>query len=656
MSVADGRSTADITATVRDSTGRTVPDGTQVMFQTDLGTLRDSVVTTVNGFARTVLVASGTPGYAHITATAVRGDSVPSTFVYEFVANKALLKAATTYIEVVSSTSLLYSLDNKFITASGPANPAIPSQKNGGVSVRYGDIRVVAEDIQLSQDYELRARRATLTVGKGPSQYFQSLYLTLNTGMGIGIGPYKTRRPTMVAAFGTRGIVYLAQDDNGKWTVAPDQMRYMALDISPEGLIPRKTPVPAGQLDFAQLEDSTSMIGAKKAIVFPRREIQFQRADVYVQSARVLHVPLYDLQLTQNQQPGLVTGGILAVNDNQVCINYPQYLSLQPGLTSLVRFSTGTQPGTGADSSGLFLDYELNWNHGDSMQGGLTFGGSGANDWAVGLKQFYQVNSKTTFNMDVDLPQGNSFLGFVSAATQLPGFRLSVDSSATETFTGIREDSQNYNLGLDKDPIKMGRLPVTLTVGLTADREQNSLISETQQGYGLRATFQSANIDLGEKAILRSNLTFTKLDGEGELPGIGVVGSVNLSRPLFPGARGSIGYAYTHDGFNDSLVGEHSFNYTFGYSRGRLSAQLTGSRGLDIVSTMVNGMARFDLSRLWSLTSTYTSENFESSRFLDYGFGFAYQLGIGPMSKGIGLVWHYQTQRLGIQFLGTSGF
>jgi hypothetical protein len=655
LSVADGRSTTSITATVRSSDGHIVPDGTGVLFETTLGTFRASVVTTINGFARAVLVSSASPGIAHITATAVRADSVPTQLSYEFVANKALLKAATRYIEVVSSTSLLYSIDNRYITASGAKNPKIESQKFGGVSVRYGDIQVQAEDIQLSQDYELRARRAHLTIGHGPPQDFQELELTLNTCDGVGIGSYTTRRPTMFAPFGRFGFVYLAQDANDNWIVAPPERRVMTLNIARDGITPSKVPVASSRFDFADLAESPSMIGAKRAIVFPRREIQFQRADIYVQGAKVLHVPLYDLKLTQTE-PGLVTGGILTVQDNQFDINYPQYLSLRPGMSSLLRFTTGAQGQTTADTQGFFLNYELNWNRGDDMEGGLTVSGIARSDWSVGLKQFYQVNPRTTIDADVQFPQAESFIGYFNTATQFTGFRFNSDLSASRQFTGIVYGSQDYHIGLDKDPIKMGKSPFSLTVGLTADRNENTLINETQQGAGVRAMLESAPIELGEKAVLHSSLTLSKLTGENELSGIATVGSLSIARPLFPGAHATIGYTYTHDGFNDNLVGEHSFNYSFGYTHGRLNTQITGTRGLDIANSLINANAIFTVSSLWSLTSTYTYEEYQASNFLDYGFGFAYKLGFGPFSKGIGLVWHYQTQRLGLQFVGTNGF
>jgi len=52
ISLADGRSNVWVTAQVTDHAGRNVPDGTQIVFQTNLGSFRESVVPTINGMAR----------------------------------------------------------------------------------------------------------------------------------------------------------------------------------------------------------------------------------------------------------------------------------------------------------------------------------------------------------------------------------------------------------------------------------------------------------------------------------------------------------------------------------------------------------------------------------------------------------------------------
>jgi adhesin/invasin len=66
---ADGTSTCEIKATLRDNTGELVPDGTLASFTTTGGTLETNVAKTVAGIARTTLTSSKTAGPATVTVT-----------------------------------------------------------------------------------------------------------------------------------------------------------------------------------------------------------------------------------------------------------------------------------------------------------------------------------------------------------------------------------------------------------------------------------------------------------------------------------------------------------------------------------------------------------------------------------------------------------
>ena len=77
---ADGKTPVTLTATVLDSKGNPVPDGTEVTFSATLGTLSLSSVQTVNGSVSVELVSS-TPGQAVVTAYAGNvSSSVTVTF------------------------------------------------------------------------------------------------------------------------------------------------------------------------------------------------------------------------------------------------------------------------------------------------------------------------------------------------------------------------------------------------------------------------------------------------------------------------------------------------------------------------------------------------------------------------------------------------
>ena len=93
VTVADGRSTLTITARLRDNRGNLVPDGTQVIFDTTLGSFRERVVTTSDGYARAVLIAGDVPGIARVKASALQFNAIGESDV-EFVGDRSLLNSA----------------------------------------------------------------------------------------------------------------------------------------------------------------------------------------------------------------------------------------------------------------------------------------------------------------------------------------------------------------------------------------------------------------------------------------------------------------------------------------------------------------------------------------------------------------------------------
>ena len=81
---ADGTSTSAISAAVKDINNKSVADGTEVVFATDLGTLSDITTETIDGVATVTMRSITVPGRATVTATSLRASgqvSVQFTFI-----------------------------------------------------------------------------------------------------------------------------------------------------------------------------------------------------------------------------------------------------------------------------------------------------------------------------------------------------------------------------------------------------------------------------------------------------------------------------------------------------------------------------------------------------------------------------------------------
>ena len=327
MSVADARSTVTVTAVIVNSKGSPVPDGTQVTFSTTLGSFRSEVATTTGGRAQAILVAGGVPGTAIITVR-VPG-APPATYEFEFLSDRSLLSSAKEYVEIVAPGYMTYSQDDKIIGAAGA---------NHGVHIRYRDVEIEADDMQYNiQAYELRLKKAKVKFGE-VNQNFDECYIKLNQRKGFGTTTYVGPTAVSLKGYG-RGFQFVNED----------RQKYGLVELTSSGLRPATKQLSSTLFSFQDISASMSMVSAKKAVVFPRKEVQFQRAEVLVGGVKVLKMPLYSVSLTNGAS--LVTDQIVQVNDNQLAVDYPYYLSLKPGETSVLRFRTGERYGRGTGVS-----------------------------------------------------------------------------------------------------------------------------------------------------------------------------------------------------------------------------------------------------------------------------------------------------------------
>ncbi|AIE84627.1 Ig-like domain-containing protein [Fimbriimonas ginsengisoli] len=643
ISVADGRSTTTITAEVRDAQGRPVADGTRVLFNTNLGSFRENAATTANGIARAILVSGTQPGIAKITATPLAGGAGPTTLEFEFVADRAMLSSAREYIEIVAPGKMRYTVDTRLIGATGA---------NKAVSVRFRDIEIQADDVQVDiPNYEVRARNAHLKIGKLVKD-FDELYLKLNQRHGYGTTTFRGHATQFITTQG-KWLGFAIERDDGSldFDVQPDRDRYGLVEIKGPTLVPCTSTVPASNFEFQPILGAPSSIGAKKAVIFPGKLIQFQRADIYVADNKVMKLPLYQVNLQQSNSP-LITEDLVAVNDNTLAINYPYYLSLKPGQTSLLRFRTGEAYGQRSYSSrgGAFVDYELNWSHGEDMEGGMFVKGLARRDWRLGVQQYYRLDSRSTASAQVEVPAGSSFFGSGSINRQFDGWQMSLNGSATRSLIGLRYSSQDFSFGATTDPRRTGKLPFQLTYGLTANTSSNSFSNLTQRAAGIQARLQSFPITLNPTMSLTTSFSASRLVGQNVLPGITLAASATVSKKLSSQSALLVTYDYMRDGFNDAVLGQHRLSATTYWNGGRTDFQLFATKSLDVDRMNIFGDLGYRLSGLWRLSGNYTLDKYLANEYLDYNIAIGYRLGW----REIGLVWSKRTNRIGIQLLGAT--
>lgn len=629
--VADGRSTVSISATLRNQSGSNVPDGTQVVFTTTKGSIDQPIVKTLNGVARVTLRAGSIPGFATITATALQFNAT-ATLEFEFVSDRAMLSSAKEYIELYSGGKpLLYSLDAK--TAEG-------SDPEGGMHLRYKEVDIEAQDLQVVIPlHEVRARKAVLKIGHNQFR-FDQLYYKLNTRKGFGTTTYMSDERTLVPYL--RGFAFAKTGQ---------RERFGMVSIDSDGIKPVNGRVEPRLFEFEEISDSASLISSRKMIAYPRKEVQFQKAEIYVGGARVMKVPLFQVNL-YGPTP-VLTDQIVNLRDNQVALNYPYYLSLKPGETSLLRFRSGDRYGRGSGASrGTSLDYELYWNRGDESDGSLLLQGILRKDWGIGARHFWKPDERTDINVVLDAPSHSSLFGSLSAGRRFDGFSLSANGSNTRSLRGAPFSSSQYSLVAEKDPTRVGKLPVKLYYGVTASHQLSNQFDQvtSQSAVGLRARLQSDSIALGKTSNLNTEFSVSRLYGHNTPTGLALAGSAFLSTRLSNQASFLLGYQFMDDGYSGSVMGKHYVTAQLPIYSGRNSLDLFAGKSLDIDRVSYRADARVGLFRNTRLGYSYTYERYFGQGFTDYNFFLGYTIGF----KEFGLTWSNRTKRIGFEVLGAG--
>ncbi len=654
--VADGRSQIVVSAQVFDD-GRAAADGTQVVFETNLGSFRESVVRTSGGWARATLVAGGIPGVAHIKATVSVGDAAGSTCDVEFVKSREELSIARETIEAESTGSLVYANDTKILEGSAA---------DKGVTLRYRDIEIHADMLQIDLTrFTLKAKKATVRRGRRTVLY-DSFSLDLSKRTGYGLTNYPTTRPSSLAAY-PGGVAFTESASDGSEAVALPRMRFGMVQVDHDRDIPLITPLADDPFEMADITSSPSTVGARKVVVYARREIQFHRADIYVNDVKVLKFPLFVVNLNSSSGSPLVTDDILSINDNQLALNYPQYLTLKPGLTSLLRFRMGQRDGQSLTGSrGAFLDYELSWSKGDDMQGGFTFSGMGRSDWNASARQFLRVDDKTSASFQLSSPAGNSLFGSGNVSRALgPTYSLQLNGSQSHSLNNLATgygDNQNYSFSVDRNPFRIHDTPLRFGYGLTAndsvttlpnivDGKINGLKSVADSGAGFTGRLYSDAIVLDKASSINGSFGATKLYGPNTVAnGVNLNGSLSYTRRLSNSASAFVTYNFVRDGVSELITGRHSLSLIGNYGMGNTSFRMSATKGIGVDRLNLAGEASYRLSSLWRLGYTNFTNDSAFGSLTEWFGVLSYRIGW----REVGVTWSSRSHRPGIQLMNVN--
>jgi hypothetical protein len=325
-------------------------------------------------------------------------------------------------------------------------------------------------------------------------------------------------------------------------------------------------------------------------------------------------------------------------------------------MTSMLRLQTGgSSGGYGVTTNeGVYLGYELDWNRGDDMSGGASFTGIGRDDWSLGANQYWKIDDRTTASAQFQLPQGAAAFGSASLARTFNGFETTLSGADSHNLRGIPYSTSDYEFVAEKDPIKMGKLPVQMYLGVTALDSSNSLVGSSQQGAGVRMRLQSNALKLDKYNTFTSSATISQLTGQNTVSGLSTSANATLIHRFASSASVVVTYDYLDDGYNDRFLGHNRFGFQSSYGKGNLYLSLIGTKSIDVDNSSLYADLKLSVTRSWVIGYGYTFDRYIGTTSLDYDYVLGYRIGMADMGREIGLVWSHSTGRIGIELLGAT--
>lgn len=609
--LSDGKSVALISAEVRDDRGNLVSDGTQVQFSTSLGILRDTVVSTSAGIARTQLTSATLPGVATITAT-IPGASAFEEIRVTFTDDPEMLRQRVNIYLFASPQYLAYSADWRCVEAVSAEQKA---------EVIVGNLRLQARSYQYRLDDDLLiAEGAVLTRGKR----------------------------TLTA----EKLRYYPRRDEGQAVLVENgQVREVVF----KGPLWEQEPVTVSRTDaytYTDLSASELLFVAESAVLLPGERIQFRRVKMYVAGQKLLSMPMYDLSFRTGEALGQQ---IVGVNSGGVTIDLPFYYVVSPQSVGALRLRHAQRVGRAvyAIRPGWSLDLEHSYSRPGVMEGAFSLNSLIRGDWGVRWNHTQWLSQSASTHLYVDVPAHRNLYLNGGLSYGFGGGRIGLNLSGGQNLVGTRYRDLRSDLYVESTPLKLsGQLKMTVATTFSSRTSEFADRRVRTEGAGLRSRLYTTPLRLAGFTV-NSSLMASYLWGNSQTTGGSLLATVSASRGLWDGALLSLTYDYTHDRLVQTAgYGRHRLSGMFAWSAGqRLNLSLVGTRILDHDSLTLFADASYRLSGLWRIGANLSYNRFQGTRYNDVEFSIGYRLGIRELL----LTWSSLTRRWQVDLIA-AGF
>lgn len=622
---ADGKSVCIISAQVRDKAGAAVDDHTQIHFSSSQGVIEETVET-VAGVARAKLVSANIPGTAVITATWVEGPAV-SRIDVEFGDVSATAKGPQ-YVIVSADDYLAYSADNKTFEAIG------------NVRIQYHSLDMEAREAQI----DLKKNRI---IAKG----------------GDATHPVKIRAGDK--AIEGNMFTYDLTSSSGLIVSAADgNIQQVDLSKSAPKIAPATMLSMQDTFDFADLSDSSIVIKAYEATIFPYDKIQFKGAGVYIDGKRIIYLPYYVLPLNGNMPDGQQYVGY---STSGVTLNLPLYYSLTPTFSGAMTVRHGEssgwglygqRPGWGVDMRQTYLT--------DKSQGAFAFDQI-SSDWGAHFTHSQQFDPRTHGYLYLDYPEHKSLFGNFNLNRTFNAFDMGLNLYGTKSLVG--DSSMTGDVSLQTHPKPIWRLPLRYTLSTrsaystisgssgtsTVSGSTDSGSSQSAQSFSqsIQSNAYSLPVNLARNLSFRYSMGLGCIIGDRNMSGLSSLASGVMDWKMSPYSSLQLSYRYADNAsIYASSIGKQSLSANLIMSDGKkLRASVYAIKGLDYKSTNIFTDFSYQLHPRLQFGVRTTLNVYGTSSYKDLELSLGYKI----EGRQLNAVWSKSQKKIMFE-LGSAGF
>jgi hypothetical protein len=615
---ADGLTRCRIQAEVRRFDGSPAPDGTQIVFNTDIGWLslgqgdkRATVDTTIRGGVVVVFLSSDAAGVATVFARVQ--DSRTNVHISFLVPGSKGLGGA-------ERPPRSMTISGKWVGYCVEANAV---EARGRNRVTYGRLVFDVGDVTVLnvQTLELHCLGAVLRRDKAEVET-ESLSADLSKG------------EVLVQRI-TEGTVV--------------RQRLSLQTLTP---IENDEPIPAGSFSVPETEGETWFVGTTVR-VFPSEKVVLRNASVYSGNEKVLSLPPYWI-LAMPGFTGASNSSMLGVNSSGgFAFDMPFFYQVTDTWTGCVRLQKGTTMAGVSAASGWSLALHQEYSTEGGSLGAMTLAGLPRSDWGFAWHDNRQGLQGSQLFTDFSTPDHDSLFLNTMLYRTLPSHQFSLSAS----FDRPADFDASYGataqwMTYPRPFVGSRRLEYSL--GTSMSLQRGALVDGSSNlvfGNDVYSSLGFAPSGMGRKWSLQPRLEnvyswFTNGTSRDVLRAeLSLNGTVAGHNPL------RLTYAAQNQSGDTYTPGWHQeVDLFLSAYRGKWSSYLMASRSLTNSDQMATLSMNYRLTDTWRLGALYTQYDFGLGNFSDVEFTLARAF----FGQELGLRWSRETGRLSLSAIGLN--